>query len=555
MLQLPHIVRRKTMSEVNKLKEAANNLGDTVKKAAMTGATVVSALGNMQAVQANEVTKDNELKDKIEVTVDKKAEQVLEGATADFVKEAEKLEDQKVDAENQLDDPEKSSEQQAKIDAVEELAAQIAENGKKTTLENIGVELSYDPEAKSYTLYGDGSSYIEISKQELNQAKLEREYNKKQKDKFSEPTKEVVQDVEISNQEGLNILSSGLQAYYSPENNTIGLIHIDVENDPVIQNRLKEGKISQEEYEAYKKEIDKVNALYESQRESTLVHERSHMSDDKLGAFNTVNLSPEQMAKINMFTEIKATMASAGLALEQFKQNGSLEGFDKLAAINAGTLKEALQKDPKKADDKKFIAETVMSLWLEQNNKDGSTYSKQAYNSAIGANGEKIYTSDSGNSLNSYSAASKVNASSVTDKNYQEIVNKMFKDVYGLGDVSTYINQDIKLNATLVKDINDAVGKDKNNSAFLDMVTQGSKTVKQATKKIANFFKQVEKVDKDGERTSDEKAKLDKKIGRKLWKLSGRIIGKKARKAIQSEQVNTNINIAQVQQNMQNDGR
>ena len=107
----------------------------------------------------------------------------------------------------------------------------------------------------------------------------------------------------------------------------------------------------------------------------------------------------------------------------------------------------------------------------------------------------------------------------------------------------------------MVKDINDAVGKDKNNSAFLDMVTQGSKTVKQATKKIANFFKQVEKVDKDGERTSDEKAKLDKKIGRKLWKLSGRIIGKKARKAIQSEQVNTNINIAQVQQNMQNDGR
>ena len=44
MLQLPHIVRRKTMSEVNKLKEAANNLGDKVKKAAMTGATVVSAL-------------------------------------------------------------------------------------------------------------------------------------------------------------------------------------------------------------------------------------------------------------------------------------------------------------------------------------------------------------------------------------------------------------------------------------------------------------------------------------------------------------------------------
>ena len=217
-----------------------------------------------------------------------------------------------------------------------------------------------------------------------------------------------------------------------------------------------------------------------------------------------------------MLSEIKANMVEAGIALQEFRETGSLDGFDKISNADLSSIKKELEENPNAENIKQKIAAQTYTSWLERNNKEGAIYSNQAFTAVIATNRD------------SYSAAGKLTDSQALDNEYYKTVDKMFKNVPGLGDVRGCVKPDFELNEELQNKINEYIGRDKTITDLMNLVVSDAENARQANREIREFLRPIQQADKDGVRTSEEQEKIDTHIAKTLLEKTGRVQKKSA---------------------------
>lgn len=255
--------------------------------------------------------------------------------------------------------------------------------------------------------------------------------------------------------------------------------------------------LMQEKYGFSAEDAKKVyQNLTNPDRLSYLEHEMGHLADDKKSTFAKYDLPPEYMARLNMMTEIHANMEQAGLAFDMYKATGDLKYFDNLL-VDMEDIKKALQKNPNMENPEKFISQHVLKKWLEKYNKEDSDYDMQAYLSsspdfypyplwALADNPEAL-------------------------KEYNNRVNKMFKYVAGLGDVTQYVNPDFELNESLKKNL-ESENVVQNNEYLRAIMTKDAHNASEYSRNLLEFLGIVKEIDADGIRTPEEQKRLSQYI-------------------------------------------
>ena len=522
----------------------AKKSSETLKKAALVAAIGINAATIVAMPKQESKLADTDKtpdKDKI-AAVDalRHVSATAKVATADFMAEAARLEAEKSDKiKEQAEQRVESNKSSEGTEAVAAVVNKInAMPGRGKILEDLGIEISYNKDDKAYIIENE-ENIIKVTEGELNHNKLKRDYEKAQDEKFSRPTEfkeETVDLAQIIQEE--KEMGMAPVASYSPEDNSINKRKIVIEDKQVWEDafarqydqqetEVKEVSENKETYIAAQMEaIERLAENVSEQLNSPTIieHEKNHRDDDKIGVFKTYDITPQMSAKLNMLTEIKSNMVEAGLALKEFRETGSLEGFDKISNAKIEEIKEELSQNPNAENIEQKIAAAVQKSWLEKNNVENSAYSEQAY---VYAAGEKVASFDSSQKIqDSYSAAAKLTDSQALNDEYLRIVDEMFKDVPGLGDVRSAVNPHFELNSALSQNIKEDVGLDQKSEGLFNMIADGCRNVKQATRKIGQFLKIFKQADKDGERTETEQKKIDKKISRKMARLSGRIVNK-----------------------------
>jgi len=388
------------------------------------------------------------------------------------------------------------------------LAAEMAENITYNTTST----------GEGYFTIKDGDHVVVITESELKGRKIEKTQQNEHKQKFSHPTEYSTSEVELEDR------LSGLvdhDAQYLEDQNAISINSYTIQNKDKLVERILQNNngLSRQDAENL---LENVVETVNKNSNFMVEHEKKHRDNDQAGlALQT--LSPEYMAKLNMMDEISANMTQAGLALEQYRKNGDLIGFETLSC-DMGEVKKFLQENPEAGPEecRKVVATTVYNNWLETNNRPGATYSNQAYDgSAADTEG-------------SYHASLLLTDHPAMEKEYRRRVDVMFQNIPGLGDVRDCINPDFKLNPQLQEklDRNTASAKQK---SFMDKVVEGTKNLRQATRKIKKFFSNFKKADQDQVRTDKEKQKL----ANLCFEKSGRVEPKKPHSQIVHNAQNT----------------
>lgn len=469
------------MADIDKLRgtpqgHTTKHGSDILKTAAVTLAATAGMLGNGQSAEAAIVLENTDLKEKIENVVQQHSGQTDNNQTIGFETAAAQMQEQ-----NQ---------------------AAPVETSNDSVLDNAGVNISYDADGKKYILQSENGT-AEISREELKYGRQKAEYDMSQMKKFIRPTKEVNVSVNLD-RGSLQFDKKGNENKYTGLRMPVGILEAYI---PQLNGIINVN------YEGAKRKKDLQDALM--QEKETMggqlrAHELSHRDDDRTGAFGLINKSPVHAAKINMLSEIKANMVEAGIALQEFRETGSLDGFDKISNADLSNIKKELEENPNAENIEQKIAAQTYASWLERNNKEGSAYSNQAFAAVIATD------------ENSYSAAGKLTDAQVLDNEYHKTVDKMFKDVPGLGDVRKSVNPDFVLNEELQNKINEYIGQDKTITDLMNLVVSGTENARQANREIKNFLKPIRQADQDGVRTPEEQEKIDVHIAKTLLEKTGR---------------------------------
>ena len=288
------------MADIDKLRgtpqgHTTKHGSDILKTAAVTLAATAGMLGNSQSADAATVLENTNLKEKVENIVQKPA-QTDNSQTIDFEVAAAQMQEQ-----NQ---------------------ATSVENINDTASDNLNVNISYDADEKKYMLQSENGT-VEISHEELKYGKQKAEYDMSQMKKFIRPTKEVNISVNLD-RGSLQFDKKGNENKYAGLQMPVGVLEAYV---PQLNGIINVN------YEGANRKKDLQDALMREKEaigESLKAHELSHRDDDRIGAMGLINKSPVHAAKINMLSEIKANMVEAGIALQEFRETGSLDGFDKI---------------------------------------------------------------------------------------------------------------------------------------------------------------------------------------------------------------------------------
>ena len=261
--------------------------------------------------------------------------------------------------------------------------------------------------------------------------------------------------------------------------------------------------LMQKEYDLSAEDAQKVyQNMTNPDRLSYLEHEMGHFADDKKSTFTKYDLPPEYMARLNMITEIHANMEQAGLALDMYKATGDLKYFDNLL-VDTEEIKEALRKNPNMENPEKFISQHVLKKWLEKYNKEDSAYDMQAY----------LCSSPDFYPYPLWALTDNPEAQA----EYNRRVNKMFKYVAGLGDVTQYVDLDFKLNEPLKTNLqNENVVQ--NNEYLRAMLTQDAHNAREYSQNLLKFLGLVKEVDADGIRTPEEQERLNTHLRKSMKK-------------------------------------
>ncbi|MBR2299691.1 MAG: hypothetical protein IJ870_03855 [Alphaproteobacteria bacterium] len=329
---------------------------------------------------------------------------------------------------------------------------------------------------------------IVVSKQQLDAKKLEREAKKEHKEMYAAPTEMIMGEVQ--------------------------------------PHALAEAGDNQITYdvEKIKDAADKTNIDYDTLFNSTMEHEKTHISDHKNGSNEAVNISYNYLQKLDMCTEINATISQAAIALEQYQKTGNIDGVKLLwNCSNQQEIADYIKEHSKDKDCKEQLGALVFQGWLEKNNKVGTTYWE---NALAQANAPINHVSDT--------MAGALVDNQATLNEYHKRMDTMFKKT-ALGDIRKYIDVDFKIEGDQ---------QPSQSEEFLQALTNPARNTRQATKRVEALFKEVEKADKDGVRTEKEQQNIDKKVAKLLAEKTGR---KSASTTQSNRDSSVTIKISQIQ--------
>ncbi len=234
---------------------------------------------------------------------------------------------------------------------------------------------------------------------------------------------------------------------------------------------------------------------------SVLGHEQTHINDHKTGLFKTANISDTYMQKLNMCTEINATITQASQVLDEYEKTHNPNLFKQLAhCSNWKDIQQYTENHLKDKNLRKQVGKMVFEGWLNRNNQEGTDYARQALNDKYGPN---IIISDR--------QAGALVDNQATLNEYHKRTDKMFKNT-ALGDIRDLINVDFDV-AYQTEPLQ--------SEQFLQIITD-SKNVHQATKQIKTLYEAVKEADEDGIRTTEEQEKIERTMAKLIAQKTGR---------------------------------
>ncbi|MBR1825476.1 MAG: hypothetical protein IJ770_02710 [Alphaproteobacteria bacterium] len=387
---------------------------------------------------------------------------------------------------------------------------------KEQNIEEVGIDIRYDAKENAYTYdfaYDNAGSGLEsdedikpdemikynggyVSAEDIDFNKITEEYLKIQKERFSSLTQYVDNEVDICERIAD---STYTLASYTPENNTITVNHF------VIKNKAKAMKLMMEKADCSMQDADSLVTMLCKELnspefiESRVVHEESHLEDFETNCFMP-DLTPERMIQIQFFSEIKATMNQAGLALEKYHNDGNLAHFAPIQRYVNNEVQGILSKMNDKDLQKQIVGTAVNNSWLERWNKEGSPYNGEAL-------GIAVYGPSSGAA---FFYRESIPETPEGYNNYKQRVNDMFEDVGYLGNMQKVVNCDFKLNEELKNELKEYMSLTAN-PIFMGM-TKNSQTNADAYQRLAELFEVVRDCDSDGTRTQAEQNLINKTI-------------------------------------------
>lgn len=310
------------------------------------------------------------------------------------------------------------------------------------------------------------SDRIVVSEKQLDGKKLEREAQKEQKEMYSAPTQITMGEVQ--------------------------------------PHALAEAGYNEITYDADKIQnaAEKLNIDYDMIFHSAIEHEKTHIADHQKGSNKTVNISYNYLQKLDMCTEINATITQASIALKQYQQTGNIDGVKLLwNCANQGEIADYIKEHSNDKDCEKQVGALVFRGWLEKNNKVSSDYWQQA----------KAHGNAPINSIPNTMAGALVD-NQATLNEYHNRTDTMFQNT-ALGDIRKYVDVDFE------------IAGDQHLSQseeFLQALTNSARDTHQATKRVETLFKEVQKADEDGIRTPEEQVAINQTLARLMAEKTGR---------------------------------
>ena len=364
-------------------------------------------------------------------------------------------------------------------------------------------ELKVMSDAEAYGIEGADGEMLIFTKNELNGRKIEREENRAHRESSSQPLR--FEEVRIDKVEDL--ASQTALADYQEESNTITLYHTDLTPEDLkqkVENSVEKNEtVDTHAYDAAYQMASTLEQVENTPelRESIIEHEKTHGRDHESGAMKSAQITQEHAACLNMATEINATMTQVKLSYDKYKESGNV---DDIIGWHAGDLKEFkewLKQNPNSPDAELKLAAAVYKGWLDSNNQPGTQYFSQAQQSA-GLNSSLIMIDER------QGGAKFENDASLAQ--YHKQWDKIFANT-AFGDVRSVVKPDFDLGkGSQLRNFTQDGVEQSAAEKFLNKVVDGAKNVRQATRKLKNFFHQVKKIDKDGVRTEKEQQKLKK---------------------------------------------
>lgn len=370
---------------------------------------------------------------------------------------------------------------------------QMKKNIKKT-----GYDIRYNPDNDTFSA-SNGGQVFTLTADELNPEKIRENYEQTYNEAFSHETiyhkKNVTLDQALSD-DGCEF------AHYNDADNSVQLNYVTEEGkDKAVQMIVDMFGMSKNEATKAVEDIYKEMQSPDFQK-SILAHELSHRDDHQNKIF-APDISFEHLTRLQMLTEVKATMTQAGLALEHYQKTGDMSHF-KFPNLTEMTqdikkLQRTLElpqykNNPKK--QKELVGQYTFQCWMREFNKPDSQYSAiapmQAGVTLMLNNGDVMaeYLRDTDKSV----------------AEYQARVTKMFSNITGLGDMTKCINPDFKLNEQLSADITRHL-----DYGFNDLMSD-SPTFNDAGKKMLQLLELIKDADKDGTRTKAEQKAINQAI-------------------------------------------
>lgn len=366
------------------------------------------------------------------------------------------------------------------------------ERAIKHNVKYAGLDVRYNTKEGVYEVKSNNFSSL-FMEEGTNYNKITERYMAEQANRFSKPTEFVHDSIGMD----IVLMEGGCSvANFSYEDNIITMYHVTLDGkDRAVKQLMDFGGIDEHVADSL------VTMLYKEMTNPEFVasvqaHEESHRDDFEKNLF-VPNLPPQYMARLHMLTEVKASMTQAGMALEQFKQDGSTSHF---APVNLEVDTLSLQKDLARENltvsPEKHVGQYIFRKWMDSYNVPDSPYSLETAN--ILPNDYSYIEADL---IGSY-----IEDTPESHQEYLRRVDEMFKDVKYLGDMRGVINPEFQLNEQLLQDISSHQDKG------FGIITQNSVTNEEAYQRVASLLAVVRDCDIDGVRTPQEQKLINQTI-------------------------------------------
>jgi len=324
-----------------------------------------------------------------------------------------------------------------------------------------------------------------IEKESFDNTKVKEYYLNAQKEIFSKPTEIRVLPLNLTNDihydNGI-YFSSGT---FEPDTNILTLYEYHSDNPKNdVKTVMSLAQCSEEKATDF---INYISKLFSRDCvESFKEHELSHRDDHVKNLF-IPDLPNEYMKRLRILSEIKASLAQAGLAFQKYKNDGNVSHFATKSEVDTLALQKELPKIKDEKQQGDYIVSYIYNQWLETYNQKDSPYMTEI-------NGEL-----GDYHLKGYGFRASVAPNEENKEEYLRRAREMFSDVPYWGDLSKVIDYNFEL-----QDNNSRGLK----APILYDLTVGCKTNAEALSRLTQFLDVVEKCDKNGERTNKDQQEI-----------------------------------------------